>query len=170
MDRERAHRGWRGFGRHTPVEPLLLPLQPLLAHIARGVARSHPSIFARLGRHCTSRFIVDPIGLPILLYLRPDPARPMLRAMRRSRHVDHDARIAAPLPVLLRMVDADVDGDAMFFSRDLEISGDTEAVVSLRNAIDSMDCRLTVAVAAMFGPPGKLGLALLRRYARGRGA
>jgi len=60
-------------------------------------------------------------------------------------------------------IDADLDGDALFFSRALVIEGNTEAVVSLRNALDDIDGSVAERVAAMFGPPGRATLAMLRR-------
>lgn len=164
---DHAHSGWRGHGRGRS-RLLLLPLQPLMNHIVRRVTARHPELFARLGRHQTSRFIIRPRDLPVLLYLQPNPARPVLRVLHPGAHPPHDARITASFAVLVRMIDADADGDALFFSRDLEISGDTEAIVSLRNAIDSLDRRLTEIVANLMGPPGWIGLGLLRTYARGR--
>ena len=43
---------------------------------------------------------------------------------------------------LLKLMEGRVDGDALFFSRTLNIEGDTEAVLTLRNAVDSADVRL----------------------------
>jgi len=70
----------------------------------------------------------------------------------------------------LQLVDADADGDALFFSRDLVISGNTEAVVTLRNALDDVDGSIAEDVADMFGPPGRFALGYLRRAATKHGA
>jgi predicted lipid carrier protein YhbT len=51
----------------------------------------------------------------------------------------YDARIAAPLIVLLGMIDGTYDGDALFFSRHLVIEGDTGASLALRNAIENAE-------------------------------
>jgi predicted lipid carrier protein YhbT len=40
------------------------------------------------------------------------------------------------LSALIGMTDGSYDGDALFFSRDIHVDGDMEAVVALRNAID----------------------------------
>ncbi|MBS0385394.1 MAG: SCP2 sterol-binding domain-containing protein [Proteobacteria bacterium] len=161
-----AHAGWRGPRSLAPPAPPLFLLQPLLARIARAVARRHPEMFARLGIHQTSRFVIEPIGLPFVLYLQPAPRNPILRALPRHARPVCEARIAAPFLQLLRMIDGEADGDAVFFARDLVVSGDTEAVVSLRNAIDDLDGSLAASVAGVFGPPGKLALALLSRRAK----
>lgn len=50
-----------------------------------------------------------------------------------------------------------------FFSLDLEVSGDTEAVVRLRNALDDVNGSIAEETADMFGPPGRAVLKRLRR-------
>lgn len=160
---------WRGaIAPARPMPPLFL-IQPALAWIARGVKRRHPGMFTRLGAHQATRFLIEPRGLPFVLYLRPDPRNLVLRALPTHAQPAHDARISATFLNLLRMIDGEQDGDAMFFARALVVSGDTEAVVSLRNAIDDLDGSLAASVADMFGPPGRAALGLLRRLAR-RGA
>lgn len=142
--------------------PLAL-VQPALARIVRHVARTHPHLFDRLGPHSAARFVVDPVDLPFALYLVPDRRAPLLRAVRRQTLPPHDARIAGRFAHLLRTVDAAQDADALFFSRDIQVSGDTEAAVSLRNALDDLDVSLAQAAAGAYGAPGRAALALLRR-------
>ena len=73
------------------------------------------------------------------------------------------ATIRGRFLLLLELLDAEEDGDAAFFSRDLEVTGDTEAVVRLRNALDDMDGSVAEEAAGMFGRPGRALLAHLRR-------
>ncbi len=139
-------------GRLLPLLPLA-PLQPLLAFIASHVARSRPELFDRLGaRHVDKLYLIDPIDLPFVLLLRPNAARPSLRAARRSEQVRHDATIAGTFLHLLAMIDGSCDGDALFFSRDLRVSGDTEAVVALRNALDDFEGSALKSIISAFGP------------------
>lgn len=146
-----------------PPPPLFL-LQPLLARIVRCVAEKHPGLFERLGPHQSTRFIIDPTNLPFVLYLVACPDDLVLRACQRSELPAHDAHISSTLSHLLRLLDSSGDGDAMFFSRDLEISGNTEAVVRLRNALDDVDGSVALAAADALGPPGRLALAFLRKF------
>lgn len=131
--------------------PLAL-IQPLLTHIATHVARTHPTLFARLGPHTDKIYLIDPIDLPFVLLLRPNAARPHLKAARRYEHPRHDAAIAGTFLNLLGMMDGSLDGDALFFSRDLRVSGDTEAVVSLRNALDDFEGSALDSIISAFGP------------------
>ena len=147
-------------------------MQPILSRIASHVARTRPELFARLGAHIRKRFLIDPIDLPFVLVLVPDSARPSLQAYRRIEKPKHDACIAGTFLDLLDMMDGSLDGDALFFSRDLRVSGDTEAVVALRNALDDFDGNVVDAMAGAFGPlsaPAALVISGLRAIRRGGG-
>ncbi len=139
----------------------LLPMQPILYRIVRRVAERHPELFERLGPHQRSDFVIDVSDLPFALHLRPYPPALVLRAVRRDRLPRHRAAIAGDFRTLLRMLVAEEDGDAIFFSRGLTISGDTEAVVTLRNALDDVEGSVAETVAGMFGAPGRFALARL---------
>jgi predicted lipid carrier protein YhbT len=98
-----------------------------------------PALFARLGSHTSKRFLIDPTDLPFVLVLIPDAAKPYLKAYRRYESPPHDAGIAGTFFDLLDMIAGTLDGDALFFARGLRVSGDTEAVVALRNALDDVE-------------------------------
>ena len=63
-----------------------------------------------------------------------------------------DCRIAGQLSALLGLVHGAVDGDALFFSRDLVIEGDTEAALALRNAVDDAELDLSEEIARLAPP------------------
>ena len=152
----------------APV-PLAL-LQPIFNRIASHVAHSRPELFNRLGPHAGKRFLIDPIDLPFVLVLTPLPDQPLLTAHRRNEKPPHAAAIAGTFFNLLDMIDGSLDGDALFFSRDLKVSGDTEAVVALRNALDDFEGSALDSVVASFGPlsaPAGLALSAVRSI-RGR--
>src|SRR5512139_3320769 len=109
-------------------------LQPILNRIAMHVATTRPELFERLGPHAGKRYLVDPIDLPFVLVLIPERELPRMTAHRRGDRPGHDAAIAGTFFNLLDMLDGSIDGDAIFFSRDLTVTGDTEAIVALRNA------------------------------------
>ncbi|WP_170381839.1 ubiquinone anaerobic biosynthesis accessory factor UbiT [Ruegeria atlantica] len=138
-------------------------VQPVLSRVVRRVAKSHPSLFARLGPHQKTDYIIDPVELPFALHLRPDPQALIFRAVPRDLAPVAGAAIRGRFMLLLELVDSEEDGDAAFFSRDLEVTGDTEAVVRLRNALDDVDGSIAEETANMFGAPGRAILARLRR-------
>jgi predicted lipid carrier protein YhbT len=160
----------------------ILPLAPLqaMAHRAMHAMLAHnPSMLARLGEHAGARFAIDPVDCPIVFLIEPRPAHPRLTVARQLQSSDWDARISGNLVVLLGLLEGAYDGDALFFSRDLTIEGDTAAVLSLRNAIEDADLdtgrvlglpdhlagsvswgasRLTAGIRSLLGAPVATGL------------
>jgi predicted lipid carrier protein YhbT len=142
--------------RPLPLGPLQLPLSMVL----RSVVVRHPHIFERLGEHAHKRFGLEPSDLPFSFVLAPHPKAPSLVAVR-DLPAGLPIRIAGPLLALLGLVDGSYDGDALFFSRDLVVEGDIEAVLALRNAIDDAGVDLVADTAALFGPLAPLGHRML---------
>lgn len=128
----------------------LMPVTLSLTACSRRIAKRHPGLFRRLGEHSRKRFVLDPTDLPIVLCLEPNGGQPKVRVLRGSG--DGDARISGPLAALLGLVHGAYDGDALFFSRELVIEGDTAAALALRNAIDDAELDMSQEIAAMSGP------------------
>lgn len=143
--------------------PPLFAIQPVLKRIVNRIARDNPDMFGRLGPHYKANFVIDPVNMPFVMVLRPDPDDLLLVACHRNKIPPHDAKISGSFLDLLLLVDGDLDGDALFFARDLTITGNTEAVVCLRNALDDIDESIAENVADMFGPAGRMALRALRR-------
>ena len=157
-------------GRGLASRLACIAVQPLLSRVVRRIAARHPSLFARLGAHQRTDFLIDSVDLPFALHLRPDPQALIFRAVPRDTVPRAGAVIRGRFLLLLDLMDSEEDGDAAFFSRDLEVSGDTEAVVRLRNALDDVDGSVAGEAAMMFDPPGRAVLARLRRaYGAGNG-
>lgn len=139
------------------IRPLpLVTLQPALNAAMKAVHRRHPEIFERLACLDAPVYLIDPLDLPVVFILRPDPARPSLTAMRRNnmklKDMSFTATIRGALMTLIALLEGACDGDALFFSRELIIEGDTEAVLALRNAVDGAEIDMREDLTAAFGP------------------
>lgn len=142
--------------------PLIL-IQPALRRIVTTIAQEKPSLFQRIGSHKDKKFLIDPYNLPFVLVLEPNPDHPKLRAYNRDKVPQTQAHISGSFLTLLRMIDGELDGDALFFTRELSVEGDTEAVVCLRNALDDVEGSIAEDIAKIFGRTGLLSLRILRR-------
>ena len=147
--------------RFAPLWPLAL----VGGRLTRMLAERHPALFSRLGGQANKVFLIDPTDLPFVFVLKPRPTRPSLFALRRDEAVIWNARIAGPLAALIGLVHGAYDGDALFFSRDLSIEGDTEAVVALRNAIDNEELDLVREATALLGPLERIAAAPAQKLA-----
>ncbi len=145
------------------LRPLpLAPLSFLAESLLVSLARRHPRLLARLGDSAARTYLIDPTDLPFVFVLKPDPDHPSISAVRSEDGVQANARIAGRFAALLGLVHGAYDGDALFFSRDLVIEGDTEAVLALRNAIDDAELDLAAEAAAALGPLGGIAETAMR--------
>ncbi len=151
-------------GLYFVLRPVPLPLVDIvLNRLVKKIAAQRPGIFSRLEGHHHKWFLIDATNLPFLLCLQPDPLCPVLKSCRRRNPPSAESRISGSFLTLLGMIDGRYDGDALFFTRDLSVQGDTEAVVCLRNALDDMEGSVADDVAAFFGAPGARFLKIARR-------
>lgn len=127
------------------------PMSLSLTLFARKIANSHPGLFRRLGAYDHSLYILDPTDLPFVICLEPNGGTPRV-TVSRGLGKKGAARIAGPMAALLGLVHGDFDGDALFFSRDLVIEGDTAAALALRNAVDDAELDLAQAIIDLSGP------------------
>ncbi len=117
--------------------------------IFTGVLKGHPDLFDRLGDYRQTRYCFSPSDLP--LHFRIVPATHMLSVFRGEPPLA-DARIDGPLALLLGLLEGRCDADALFFSRDLSVTGDMEAMLALRNALDDSAIDLPRELGALAGP------------------
>lgn len=134
------------------LRPLpLFPLQIVVDALTRAIARRRPAIFARLGAHAGRVLVVDPRELPFCFVLETSPERPGCR-VRRAPPRDAAAVITGPLASLVALARGRLDADALFFSREVDVSGDMEAAVALRNALDDAEIDVLREAALLAGP------------------
>lgn len=153
----------------------ILPL-PIAARAAsllfQQVLKSHPRLFDRLGDYRYLCFGFAPSDLAFEFVIRP--AGGSIRTFRRGRAPEADARISGPLLLMLGLAEGRLDGDAVFFARKLAVTGNMEAVLALRNALDDSGIDLVKLAGDMSGPirrPVMAALSSIRRRAlKGEGA
>tara|TARA_R110002072_G_scaffold41292_7_gene116183 strand:+ start:273 stop:770 length:498 start_codon:yes stop_codon:yes gene_type:complete len=133
-----------------------LALQPaalLLGAALRRLARQRPDVFDRLGAARQARILICPAGAPVAFRVCPDGHRGSVQVVVAAAATPCEARIEAPLDLLLRLMQGSEDGDAAFFASDLWIEGDTAVVLSLRNAIEEAEMTLADLVPLPPLPP-----------------
>ncbi|MEH6404091.1 MAG: SCP2 sterol-binding domain-containing protein [Sneathiella sp.] len=107
------------------------------------IQKQHPEIFNRLKPLGICCFCINPTDFHLNFLLKLDHGNPSIEAVEtQASHNNADAVISGPLHSLIQLAEGRVDGDALFFSRTLSIEGNTEAILSLRNAVDSEDISL----------------------------
>jgi len=61
------------------------------------------------------------------------------RLVRSSSHLAWDVRITGKLENFWRLANRSEDPDTLFFNRDLELEGDTDAALYLKNMLDALE-------------------------------
>ncbi len=130
-------------------------IQPVLDLMISTLARRHPDAFERMAELGEADLLVDPSDLPAAFLLHVGQ-KPSLRVVERSTVAT--ARVRGAFAALLDLFEGRIDGDALFFSRDLTIEGDTELVVGMRNALDGEDFDIAEDFGSLFGPLARLPL------------
>ncbi len=142
----------------------LLVIRRAAAAAAAIVMRDHPQLFGRLGPHIAKRYAFVPTDLPFAFVLRPDASEAMIDVVAPDALPAADAVISGGVFVLLALLEGRLDGDAVFFSRDLAVTGDVAAVLALRNAVDAACIDLPRDLAAQAGPFARPLRAALERF------
>jgi predicted lipid carrier protein YhbT len=128
-------------------------LQPALDRSMAAMVRRHPATFRRLAALEGRAFRIEPTDLPFAFRLAPSAQPPCLTVLQRGDPGDPTAAtLRAPIATLLALLEGRLDGDALFFARDLAVEGDTEAILTLRNAVDGAEIRLAEDLTAALGP------------------
>ena len=151
------------------ARPLARAPLPLVRSVTRFVFAKvldrHPGLFDRLGDEARKRFAFVPSDLSFAFMVEPD--RRAITVHRKRARLRADATVTGPILVLLALLEGRIDGDAVFFSRDLSVSGDMEAILALRNALDDCSFDLPRDLGASAGPLGPL-VARAAAFARDR--
>ena len=116
-----------------------LPLGPILTLSLRLLARRRPRLFERLGDHRRENYFIDPVDLGFAFTVVPEGERSTVRVVAKGDAEQSGVGVRGPLLALLGLLDGTQDGDALFFNRVISISGRTEAVLALRNAIEDAE-------------------------------
>ena len=136
----------------APFTPLLL-LRPLLRPLPRKAAchllnlalfrlhRNYPGVASRLQSIDGKTFLIAPAEFPFAIMAQVSKTG-MMKASLAEHPMSADVYVKGTLAGLIEMLEGESDGDALFFSRQLQVEGDTEALLTLRNALDSENVRV----------------------------
>lgn len=126
-------------------------LQQMTDILIQSIRHNHPGLFRNLARLDAASVRFKPLDVPHQFILKFGQG-PSTLLVTSNDDMPCNACITGRLNVLLDLLEGRLDSDMSFFSRDLEISGDTSVIVALRNTLDREEINLTDDIAAIFGP------------------
>lgn len=130
----------------TPLAAISLPVKKVFDK----VIKDHPQLFNRLGAYRSKRYAFSPSDMPLIFLIEPE--KPSIEVHRKDDTVSADAQIEGPIFLLLALLEGRLDADALFFSRDVSVTGDMEAMLALRNALDDSNIDLPHDLSRLAGP------------------
>jgi predicted lipid carrier protein YhbT len=121
--------------------------------VVQRVRRRHPKLFANLARLPKAVAVLAPTDTPhrFALTMGQEPVAFYLLE-EEGDVLTPDATIAGTLESLIAMLEGQADGDTLFFSRDIQVTGDTTVIVGLRNTLDREEIDLMGEIFSLFGP------------------
>ena len=137
----------RAFIAATPPPVLDLGAAALL----RAMARNHPDLFRVLAERRRTVILVELTDLPRRFLLQFGEGAPSLRLTGASAS-EAGASVKGSLEALMALFEGRVDSDALFFTREIVVAGDTSAVVALRNILDREPISVLAEAASLLGP------------------
>jgi O2-independent ubiquinone biosynthesis accessory factor UbiT len=124
--------------------------------LMRRMERAHPKLFKNLARLKPAVVHVEPSDLPHRFELKyGGDEKAKVRLLQKWDKGTADAYVKGNIDILLNLLEGRIDGDALFFTRGLVITGDTAAIVALRNTLDREEIDLFADITGMFGPLAK---------------
>lgn len=141
-------------------------VQRLVDQVFQRALQQHPDLFDRLGEEADKYFRFTPADLDLSFIVHPSGRT--IRACRKKDAPAANANISGPLLTLLALLEGRIDGDAVFFSRSLTVTGDMQAMLALRNGLDDCGFDLPADLAGLAGPfaqPFRQVAELVRRRA-----
>jgi predicted lipid carrier protein YhbT len=143
------------------------PLQAGLQRLADRLSARHPEVLDRLADIGRARLLLVATDLPwrALVTLDAGGAQVTLSRHRDGPAPAAEATVTGPVERLVACAQGGGDGDAMFFAREIEVSGNTDVLVALRNALDGADLDIAGELAALAGPLARPARAAVSRTA-----
>jgi len=126
-------------------------LQRMIAALMRKMQSCHPRLFKNLERldKASVRFEPTDVAHRFVLTFGRDETSLIVED---GTDTPCDACVKGKLDALLNLLEGRIDGDKLFFSRDIEISGKTDVVVALRNTLDREEIDLLEDITSLLGP------------------
>ena len=127
-------------------------LEPLLGLAMRLVERRHPHLIERLAELAPARMIIEPRDTNHRFLIDISENETPVRLMLAHEDDEAQATISGRLATLIDLMEGRIDGDSLFFTRELTVTGDTALIVALRNTLDGEEISLLDDVLAFLGP------------------
>ncbi|MFO1025784.1 MAG: SCP2 sterol-binding domain-containing protein [Acetobacteraceae bacterium] len=130
----------------TPV------LAPMVRVLNRTLRRRHPGLVKEFGRLDPAVVYITLTDVPHRFKIAYGNGRMDVAVLTGTDPPPPDAAMRGSLATMIDLLEGRIDSDAMFFTRDLQVTGSTAVSVAVRNTLDREVIDLRDDIAAAFGP------------------
>jgi O2-independent ubiquinone biosynthesis accessory factor UbiT len=139
---------------------------PVLARmvmlLTRAMRRRHPRLVENFSRLDRAVMHIELTDLPHRFAVEFGDGRMDVRVLL-TDDAPADATIRGSLTALIALLEGRIDSDALFFTREIEITGSTAVTVAVRNTLDREEIILRDEIASAFGPLERPARRIARR-------
>ncbi len=128
----------------------------LLRRMTQSLPRRYPKLAARMAELKGKRLLIVPDELPYAFLLEFPEGQFTIGLTDPAEAPETEAQMRGPLRLFYDLVRGGRDGDALFFSRELAVTGDMATAVTLRNAMDGGGVDLFAEFLNLPAPIGPL--------------
>ncbi len=136
------------------------------AALLHKMGRNHPDLFSVLSEFRRTIIHIELTDLPRRFVLQFGDGAPSLKLAGAAHDAPADASVRGSLEALLALLEGRIDSDALFFTREIVIAGDTSAVVALRNILDREIISVLDEASSLLGPLQRFARAAALRWER----
>ena len=134
-----------------PIIPKII-VQKAIDSLTAYFTKIHPGVVDRMSDYAPARIVLNPTDMPF--YFLAEFTKSNFHIL----YIENDdidlqeiTTISATFDFFLKMLERQSDGDALFFSRQLMIEGDTTIVVALRNILEAENVNINDDINETFG-------------------
>ena len=98
----------------------------------------HPRVIKKMSQFSPSRMVLVPLDMPFDFFVEFSNESLQINIIDKNTYLGKNlTKITASIDVFVKMLEGNLDGDALFFSRKLIIEGETTIIVALRNILEA---------------------------------
>lgn len=127
-------------------------LAPMVRILNRTLHRRHPALVKAFGRLDPATVHVTLTDVPHRFQIGYGNGRMDVSVLTNPNPPAPDAAMSGNLATMIDLLEGRIDSDALFFTRDLRVTGSTAVAVAVRNTMDREVIDLRDDIAAAFGP------------------
>lgn len=119
--------------------------------------KQHPRVISKMAKFTPCRMVLIPIDMPFCFFVEFTPDDLNINIIDNNAFSgDNLTCIKSSLELFVKMLEGNLDGDALFFSRKLSIEGDTTSIVALRNILEAESINIKDDIEETLGVFSKL--------------